>query len=378
MTGYLSIKAMTRSLTTIKLVALREQYEQLKPRIDAAIAAVIDRSAFIAGPEVAEFERWFAAHSGATYALGVSSGTTAIELVLRALGAAAGDEVVIPANTFIATAAAVTATGAQPVLVDVDERTGNLDPSTLRDAVTPRTRAIVAVHLYGRPAPMREIADAAVHVPIVEDAAQAHGAGYRGKRAGAIGVAGCFSFYPTKNLGAFGDAGLITTSDDALARRVKLLRDHGRTSQYEHAVIGQTARLDNLQAAVLRVQADCLDDWNARRRQVASWYREMLPSAICPPDDAAGVESVYHLFVVRVERREAFRAHLDSRGIATAVHYPIPLHLQPALRHLGYAPGDFPVAERLCREVVSLPMHPFLERAHVRYIADAVGEFLRG
>ena len=363
---------------TIKLVALREQYEQLKPRIDAAIASVLDRSAFIAGPEVAEFERWFAAHSGATYALGVSSGTTAIELVMRAMCAGADDEVVIPANTFIATAAAVIAAGARPVLVDVDERTGNLDPSRLRGAITRKTKAIMPVHLYGRPSSMREIADAAGDVPIVEDAAQAHGARYRGQRAGSIGAAGCFSFYPTKNLGAFGDAGLITTSDGSLAHRVRLLRDHGRISQYEHAVIGQTARLDNLQAAVPRVQADSLDEWNARRRQAASWYREMLPSSICPPGDAAGVESVYHLFVVRVERRDAFRAHLDSRGIATAVHYPIPLHLQPALRHLGCAAGDFPVAERLSREVVSLPMHPFLERSHVRYIADAIAEFLRG
>jgi len=368
----------TSGAMTIKLVALREQYEQLKPRIDAAIAGVIDRSAFIAGAEVAEFERWFAAHAGARHALGVSSGTTAIELVLRALDAGPGDEVVIPANTFIATAAAVIATGAQPVLVDVDSGTGNLDPSRLRDVLTARTKAIVPVHLYVRPAPMRAIADAAADVPIVEDAAQAHGARYRGVRAGAIGVAGCFSFYPTKNLGAFGDAGLITTSDDALARRVKLLRDHGRTSQYAHAVIGQTARLDTIQAAVLRVQADCLDEWNARRRQAAAWYREALPPAICPPADEADVEPVYHLFVVRVERRDAFRAHLDSRGIATAVHYPTPLHLQPALAHLGYAPGDFPIAERLCREVVSLPMHPFLERSHVQYIADAVAEFLRG
>jgi dTDP-4-amino-4,6-dideoxygalactose transaminase len=368
----------TSGAAMIRLVALREQYEQLKPRIDAAIASVLDRSAYIAGPEVGEFERWFAAHSGARHALGVSSGTTALELVLRALGAGAGDEAVIPANTFIATAAAVIATGAQPVLVDVDERTGSLDPSKLRDAVTPRTKAIVPVHLYGRPAPMAEIADAAVHVPVVEDAAQAHGARYGGRRAGALAAAGCFSFYPTKNLGAFGDAGLVTTSDDALAARVRLLRDHGRVSQYEHVLIGQTARLDTLQAAVLRVQADCLEEWNARRRQAAAWYREMLPPEICPPDDEPGSESVYHLFVVRVPDRDAFRAHLDARGIATAVHYPLPLHLQPALAHLGYAAGDFPVSERLCREVVSLPMHPFLVRSQVRYVADAVAEFLRG
>jgi dTDP-3-amino-3,4,6-trideoxy-alpha-D-glucose transaminase len=364
--------------TTIRLVAIREQYDELKPRIDAAIASVIARAAFISGPEVADFERWFAAYCGVGHALGLSSGTTAIELALRALDAGPGDEVVIPANTFIATAAAVIATGATPVLVDVDERTGAIDPSRVGAAITTRTRAVIPVHLYGRPAPMREVAAAAGSVPIVEDAAQAHGAIYQGRRVGSIGVAGCFSFYPTKNLGAYGDAGLLTTSDDDLARRVKLLRDHGRTSQYEHAVIGQTARLDNLQAAVLRVQADMLDEWNARRRQAAAWYREMLPPAICPAPDEDGAESVFHVFVVRVERRDAFRAHLEARGIATAVHYPMPLHLQPALRHLGHGPGEFPASERLSAEVVSLPMHPFLERAQVRYIADAVTEFFRG
>ena len=363
--------------TTIQMVALREQYEQLKPRIDAAIAAVIDRSAFIAGPAVAEFERWFADYCGVAHAIGVSSGTTAIELALRALGIGAGDEVVIPANTFVAAAAAVAVTGATPVFVDVAECTGNLDPARLHDAITPRTKAIMPVHLYGRPAAMREILDAASSVPVIEDAAQAHGARYGSRRVGSLSAAGCFSFYPTKNLGAFGDAGLITTNDDAVAKTTRLVRDHGRTSRYEHAVIGQTARLDTLQAAVLRVQADCLDEWNARRRQVAAWYREMLPAAITCPDDDRGNESVYHQFVVRLRRRDAFRAHLESRGIATAVHYPLPLHLQPALRALGYRAGDFPVTERLTSEVVSLPMHPFLERPQIQYIADAATEFVR-
>jgi len=363
--------------TTIRLVALREQYEQLKPRIDAAIASVIGRSAFIAGPEVAAFERWFADFCGVRHAIGVSSGTTALELVLRALGAGPGDEVVSPANTFVATAAAVAATGARPVLVDADDRTRNLDPARLRAAITARTRAIIPVHLYGRPAAMGDILDAAAGIPVIEDAAQAHGARYRGRRVGSLAAAGCFSFYPTKNLGAFGDAGLITTSDDTLAAALKLLRDHGRISQYEHAVVGQTARLDNLQAAVLHVQADALEEWNARRRQVAAWYREMLPPELACPDDDGDSESVHHVFVVRVARRDAFRAHLDARGVASAVHYPVPVHLQPAFRHLGHRAGDFPVAERLSAEVVSLPMHPFLERAQIQYIADAATEFFR-
>jgi dTDP-4-amino-4,6-dideoxygalactose transaminase len=362
---------------TIGLVALRQQYEQLKPRIDAAIASVLQRSAFIAGPEVVEFERWFAGMCGVRHALGVSSGTTALELVLRALEVEAGDEVIIPANTFVATGASVIAAGATPVLVDADERSGNIDPAGVSRAITPRTKAIVPVHLYGRPAALDAILSAAAGIPVVEDAAQAHGATYGGRRIGSFGVAACFSFYPTKNLGAFGDAGLITTNLDRIADAVRLLRDHGRISQYEHAVVGQTARLDNLQAAVLRVQADHLEEWNRRRRQVAAWYRELLPPGIVSPTEDPDAEPVYHLFVARVPRRDAFRAHLAERGIATAVHYPIPLHLQPAFRHLGLGAGSFPVAERLSTEVVSLPMHPFLDRAQVQYIADAAAGFLR-
>jgi dTDP-3-amino-3,4,6-trideoxy-alpha-D-glucose transaminase len=365
-----------RSDRPIHLVALRAQYDELKPRIDAAIASVIARSAFIAGPEVADFERWFGAHCGVRHALGVSSGTSAIELTLRALGIGEGDDVIVPAHTFIATGSAIAAAGAKPVVVDVDERTGSLDASRLRSAVTARTKAIMPVHLYGRPAAMREILAAAGDVPVVEDAAQSHGATYDGRRTGSIGVAGCFSFYPTKNLGAFGDAGLVTTNDDRIAAQIRLLRDHGRISKYEHAVVGQTARLDNLQAAVLRVQADALDGWNARRRQAAAWYRELLPADLDFARDEPGRESVYHLFVVRVRDRDEFRAHLEARGIATAVHYPIPLHLQPAFRSLGYAAGDFPVAERLAREVVSLPMHPFLTRDDVEHVARAAAEFL--
>jgi dTDP-4-amino-4,6-dideoxygalactose transaminase len=367
----------TKSLpTAVPLVALREQYEQLKPRIDAAIASVVSRSAFIGGPEVDEFERWFADYCGVRHALGVASGTTALELVLRAHDVGPGDEVITPVNTFIAIAAAVSATGARPVFVDVDERTSNLDPHQLKAAIGPRTKAIVPVHLYGRPAAMREIVELAGSIPVVEDAAQAHGARCRGARVGSLAAAGCFSFYPTKNLGAFGDAGLITTNSDQLSARLKLLRDHGRVSHYEHAVVGQTARLDNLQAAVLRVQADCLEEWNARRRQLADWYRELLPATIACPDSDAEDLAVYHVFVVRVRERDAFRAHLAEHGIATAVHYPIPLHLQPAFRHLGYSPGDFPVAERLSRDIMSLPMHPFVERSQVAYIADVAARFL--
>ena len=367
----------TRSAPAIRLVALREQYEQLKPEIDAAILSVVARCAFIGGAEVAEFERWFAGYCGVRHAIGVASGTAAIELVLRAYGVGPGDEVLIPANTFIATAAAVAMTGARPVFVDVDERTSNLCPARLAQAVGPRTRAIVPVHLYGRPAPMRAILDVAAGIPVIEDAAQAHGARYHGAVAGSLAAAGCFSFYPTKNLGAFGDAGLITTNDDGLAATLKLLRDHGRVSQYEHAVVGHTARLDTLQAAVLRVQANHLDAWNARRRQAAGWYRELLPAAIVCPDEDDGCASVYHIFAVRVSGRDAFRAHLEEHGISTGVHYPVPLPLQAAFARLGHAAGDFPVTERLAGDIVSLPMHPFLERSQVQYIAEVASDFLR-
>jgi dTDP-4-amino-4,6-dideoxygalactose transaminase len=364
--------------TRIPFVNLRRQYEALKPRIDAAIASVIDRSAYISGPEVDDFQRWFASFCGVGHGIGVSSGTRALELVLRGLNIGAGDEVITSANTFIATAAAITAAGARPVLVDVVEATGNIDPALVTRAITSKTKAIIPVHLYGRPAAMREILDVAAPagISVVEDAAQAHGAKYRGARAGSLGTAGCFSFYPTKNLGAFGDAGIVTTDDEGLAARIALLRDHGRVSKYEHDVVGYTARLDNLQAAILRVQAEMLDEWNAKRRQAAAWYEQALPASVSYPKDDPRNESVYHLFVVRVPKRDEFRAHLEANGISTAIHYPVPVHLQPAYRELGYSEGDFPVTERLTREIVSLPMHPFLQQADVQHVAAAAADFL--
>jgi dTDP-4-amino-4,6-dideoxygalactose transaminase len=362
----------------IPLVNLRAQYDAVRPQVDAAIASVLARSAYIGGAEVDDLQQWFASYCGVRHAVGVSSGTRALELVLRALNVGRGDEVVTSANTFIATASAIAAAGARPVLVDVDEATGNLDPNRVAQAITAKTKAVIPVHLYGRPVAMRDVLEVAGrrNIPVVEDAAQAHGAKYRGVRAGALGAAGCFSFYPTKNLGAFGDAGMVTTSDDDLAARVKLLRDHGRVSKYEHDVVGYTARLDTLQAAVLRVQAERLDEWNARRREVARWYEELLPRGIEYPKDDPRDESVYHLFVVRVPKRDELRAHLEAQSIATGIHYPIPVHLQPAFRELGYSVGDFPITERLTREIVSLPMHPFLTRADVQDVAAAVSDFL--
>jgi dTDP-4-amino-4,6-dideoxygalactose transaminase len=270
----------------VPFAGLRQQYHALRQEIDTAIRSVLERSAFIGGHESDELERWFADYCGVSHAIGVSSGSTAVELALRALGVGPGDEVVTAANTFIATAAAIVATAAHPVLVDVQERSANMDPERLCHALTVRAKAIVPVHLYGLPAPMDEICR-------IAGAAQAHGACYRGARLGSIGAAGCFSFYPAKNLGGFGDGGLVTTSSAKVADNVRLLRDHGRTTKYEHTIFGCTGRLDNLQAAILRVQAEYLDTWNAQRRRVAEWYREELPPEVVAFEDPEG-QSVYH------------------------------------------------------------------------------------
>jgi dTDP-4-amino-4,6-dideoxygalactose transaminase len=363
---------------SVSFVNLRAQYESLRSSIHATLDDVVGRGAFIDGPELKQFERWFATFCGTSGAAGVASGTAALELILEAAGIGRGDEVIIPANTFIATAAAVIRVGARPVLVDVEESTSNLDPALLDAAITPRTRAIMPVHLYGLPARMDDInAVAARHgIAVIEDACQAHGARYKGRRAGSLGLAAAFSFYPAKNLGAFGDAGLVTSGDSALLERVRLLRDHGRTTKYEHAIIGQNARLDNLQAAILAVQARQLESWNAARVQAAGWYAHYLADAhLVLPQDHPDAESVFHLYVVRSAHRDALREHLDAHGVATGIHYPVPIHLQPACRSLGIERGAMPVTERLAAEILSLPMHPFLTEADVEYVADVIKGF---
>ena len=363
---------------SVPFVNLRAQYHSLRAGIHAAMEDVVGRGAFIDGPELKQFEQWFAAFSDTSGAVGVASGTAALELILEALGIGRDDEVIIPANTFIATAAAVIRVGARPVLVDVEEKTSNLDPSQLEAAITARTRAIMPVHLYGLPARMDEINDIASkrRIPVIEDACQAHGARYKGRRAGSLGVAAAFSFYPAKNLGAFGDAGLVTSSDTALLDRIRLLRDHGRTTKYEHAIIGQNARLDNLQAAILAVQATQLDAWNAARRRAANWYSQYLAdTGLQLPTEIPGAESVYHLYVVRSADRDGLRQHLEAHGVATGIHYPIPIHLQPACRALGVERGAMPVTERLAEQILSLPMHPFLTEDDVKYVADVITRF---
>jgi len=362
----------------IPLVDLKAQYAAIKPEIDAAIQRVIGNTSFILGKEVADFETHFAAFCQAKHCIGLDSGTAALHLALLLCDVKPGDEVITTTHTFVATAEGISIIGARPVLVDIDPRTYNLDPRAVERAITPRTKAIIPVHLYGQPAEMDAILEIARkhNVRVIEDAAQAHGAEYRGKRAGTMGDLACFSFFPSKNLGAYGDAGALITNDDELAARARLLRDHGRRDKYEHLIVGYGYRLDALQAAILGAKLPHLDAWNVRRRAIADYYTELLSNTeIVPPYAPSHITPVYHIYAVRAKNRDGLRAHLKSRGIETGIHYPIPLHLQPVYANLGYARGDFPHAEQVANEELSLPMYPELRDAQVEMIAQTVREF---
>ena len=344
----------------------------------AAFERIASAGAFSLGKDLAAFEAEFAAFCGTAHCVGVANGTVALELALRGCGAGPGSEVVTVAHTFVATVEAIAATGATPVLVDIDAATRTLDPAALEAALGPRTTAVVPVHLYGRPADMAAIRAicAPRGVPVVEDAAQAHGARLGERRAGALGTAGSFSFYPTKNLGAMGDGGAVTTDDDDIAALVRSLRHHGSApgDANRHVYAGGTERLDNLQAALLRLRLRLLDDENAQRRAIADRYRaglRGLPLTL-PPEDASDMTSVSHLFVIETDHRDALRAALAEDGIATGVHYPTPVHMQPAWRHLGYGPGDLPTSERAARRVLSLPIFPGMDNAEVERVCAAV------
>ncbi len=382
----------------VPFVDLRAQHMELRAEIERAFARALDESDFIGGPTVAAFEEAFARFCGVRAAVGVASGTDALQLALRALGVGPGDVVVTVPNTFIATVEAFSQLGAQPRFVDIDPVTYTMDPELLRAYLVERcardragvTRergtglrvaAIIPVHLYGLPADMAPILEVAAEhdIPVIEDACQAHGAAYRlpdGRwlAAGSMGRAAAFSFYPGKNLGALGEAGAVTTDDPALAERVRLLRDHGQRERYVHLIPdGGNARLDAIQAAVLRLKLERLADWNERRRRAAAWYAEELAGAgLQLPSEPAGRRHVYHLYVVRVPRRERVRAALAERGVQTGLHYPIPLHRQPAFAYLEVGEGAYPEAERAAAEVLSLPMHPHLTREQVAYVADAL------
>jgi dTDP-3-amino-3,4,6-trideoxy-alpha-D-glucose transaminase len=363
-------------------VDLKKQYASIKDEIDAAVTQVLEGGWYILGEQVSAFEREFAAFCSVDHAVGVGSGTAALHLALAACGVGPGDEVITVPHTAVATVVAVELTGARPVLVDVDPRRYTLDPERLEAAVTPRTRAVVPVHLYGCPADLGPIVEIARQhdLFVVEDCAQAHGAAYRGRRVGSWGDVAAFSFYPTKNLGACGDGGMVVSTSAELAERVRLLRQYGWRERYVSSAVGGAkglnSRLDELQAAILRVKLRHLGEWNERRRRLARLYNERLAGGgvtlPCEPENAV---HVYHLYVVRHPRRDALRAFLRERGIGSLIHYPVPVHLQPAYGDLGYDAGAFPVAEAAAREVLSLPLYPELGEEEAVAVADGVAAF---
>jgi dTDP-4-amino-4,6-dideoxygalactose transaminase len=361
----------------VPLADLAAQQAALGAELTDAAARVLREADFILGREVECLESEFADYCGCTHAIGVDSGTSALELALRAYGVGPGDEVIVPANTFIATALAVSATGATPVLADVDPVTLTIDAAGLEDAITNRTRAVIPVHLYGQPADMDPILEIGRRrqLFVIEDACQAHGARYKGRPVGSLGHAAAFSFYPSKNLGACGDGGMITTSDPDTAKALRMFRNYGQEKKYHHLIRGYNRRLDNLQAALLRVKLKHLDAWNQGRRDRAGWYRDFLTEVVLTPEVAGYAEPVWHLYVIQLHDRDVLQTYLGERGIGTGIHYPIPIHLQPAYRDLGYVKGDFPVAEQTAGRILSLPMYPELQRAAVEEVAAAVIEF---
>jgi len=367
----------------VPLLDLQAQYAPLREEILAAIARVCDSQRFIMGPEIQAFEEEMARMLGVRHAVAVSSGTDSLLLALMALDIKAGDEVVTSTYSFFATAGSIARLGAKPVLVDIDETTFNLDPEQLSAAITPKTKAILPVHLFGLGADMDPILDIAAraYVPVIEDAAQAIGASYKSRLLGGLGAAGCFSFFPSKNLGAFGDAGLLTTNDDGLAKQAKLLRNHGMEPRYYHHIVGANFRMDALQAAVLRVKAPHLAEWTARRRANATRYRMLFRDAglldrVTLPSEPPDRWHIFNQFVIRTADRDGLKAHLDERGIGAEVYYPVPFHLQPCFANLGYRRGDFPRAERAATESLALPIYGELTAAQQEIVVAAIGDYV--
>ena len=363
----------------VKFVDLSAQHKPLEAELKETFNRVLTNCSFVLGPEVDKFEKAFAAFLGVEHCVAVTNGTAALQLVLQGLGIGTGDEVITVAHTFIATAEAISATGARPVFVDIDPVSFTMDPAKVEAAITAHTKAIIPVHLYGQTADMDPLnAIGAKHkIPVIEDACQAHGAYYKGRRAGSLGAAACFSFYPSKNLGACGEGGAVTTNDAELAKKVRMLRDHGSVKKYEHDFPAYNLRLEGLQGGVLSVKLPHLDGWNDNRRILAARYNQLFAgSKVATPKEMPYAQHVYHLYVVLVEQREALKQALHEQGIETGLHYPIPLHLQKAYRHLGYKEGDFPVSERVASHLLSLPMYAELPIEHVEHVAKAVREVL--
>lgn len=371
--------AQGRRVMKVAVLDLKAEYAQLRDEILPALDRVCQNSSFVIGPEVKAFEREFADFCGTKHCVALSSGTAALHLGLLALGVQADHEVITSPNSFLATAEAISYCGAVPVFVDIDPANANLDPRLIERAITPRTRVILPVHVYGRPAdmgPIREIA-ARHNLRVLEDAAQAHGARYRGKRAGGLAHAAAFSFYPTKNIGAYGEGGALTTDDDQIAKFARAARSHGQTARYEHEFIGYNYRMQGFQGAVLRIKLRHLYAWTSRRQEIAREYRRLLANArVEIPADDPRDECVYHQFVIYTDNRNATVSKLAERDIETVVHYPRPIHLQPAYSSLGLPPGTFPCAERACERVLSLPLHPGLTSEQIAYVANAVREIV--
>jgi dTDP-4-amino-4,6-dideoxygalactose transaminase len=367
-------------MAVIEFLNLGATYSMLREEIDEAVGRVLAGGQYILGPEVEAFEAEFAAYVGAKYCVSVGNGLEALTLSLRAMGVGPGDEVIVPSNTYIATWLAVTHVGATVVPVEPDERTYNLDPKLLTRAISPKTRVILPVHLYGQPVDIDGVLAAAKEhgLMVLEDAAQAHGARWRGRRIGAFGLATTWSFYPTKNLGAFGDGGAVTTDEESLANDLRMLRNYGSKQKYHNETIGWNSRLDPVQAAILRVKLRHLDDWNDRRREQAATYIDRLDSCswINLPCKLPDAEHVWHVFVVQAKNRDALQSHLRECGVGTLIHYPVAPHLQPAYQGLGLGTGSLPISERLHAQVLSLPIGPHLRPMETTAVCDAIVHFL--
>jgi UDP-2-acetamido-2-deoxy-ribo-hexuluronate aminotransferase len=365
----------------LQMVDVLGQFARIKADVDAAIQRVLESGQFIQGKEVGEFERWCAGYLGSAEAVACASGTDALQIALMALGIGAGDEVITTPFTFVATAEVIGLLGAKPVYVDIEPRTFNIDPTLIERAITPRTKAIIPVHLYGQPAEMDAIMDIARKrgLRVIEDCAQAMGASYKGKKVCTFGDVGCISFFPSKNLGAFGDGGMVVSNDKELAASMRIIAAHGSRVRYYHEVLGVNSRLDTVQAAILGVKSKYLDQWNAARRKAAAGYTSLLQGTpVVTPYVFPYVEHIFHQYTLRVPRRDELDAYLKEKGIPHAVYYPVPLHLQQAFAMAGNKRGDFPVTERACTEVLSLPMHTELTEDHLVYITDAIKGFYAG
>lgn len=365
----------------IPLVDLKRQYKSLKKEVNQAFQKTASSASFIKGPALEEFENEFAKFIGVKHCIGVASGTDALEISLRALGIGKGDEVILPANTFVATAYAITYTGAKPVLVDIDPKTYNINVSQIENKINKRTKVIIPVHLYGQPAQMNKVLMIAKNhkLAVVEDACQAHGALFNKKRVGSLGTLAAFSFYPGKNLGAYGDGGAIMTNSKKLAERIIKMREYGG-NKYFYDEIGFNSRLDALQASILSIKLKYLDKWNKKRGQAARYYNKLFSNRIpqvTTPSETKEVNPVYHLYVIRAPMRDNLIQYLSTKGISTGVHYPIPLHLQKSLKDLGYKKGDFPVTEKASTEILSLPIFPGITHSQQNYVVNSIKRFLR-